>query len=72
MHCASCATLIQGEMQELPGVASCEINLINHTATVSFTADELPLQQLNKKLQPFGYELVATSLLKGGANESVA
>jgi copper chaperone CopZ len=55
MHCASCATLIEGEMKDISGITSCEINLIHHTATVNFTADELPLDQLNKKIQPFGY-----------------
>ncbi|MDR2190742.1 MAG: cation transporter [Candidatus Peribacteria bacterium] len=55
MHCASCATLIQGEMKDISQITSCDINLINHTATLDFADDELPIDQLNKRIQPFGY-----------------
>ncbi|MDR2541383.1 MAG: heavy-metal-associated domain-containing protein [Candidatus Peribacteria bacterium] len=58
MHCASCATLIQGELNETPGITSCEVNLVNHTATLTFTDQELPIEDLNKKIIPFGYSFV--------------
>ncbi|MDR2416053.1 MAG: cation transporter [Candidatus Peribacteria bacterium] len=58
MHCASCATLIQGEMKALPQITACEINLVHHTATLHFADQELPIEELNKKIQPLGYEFV--------------
>ncbi|MDR0369383.1 MAG: cation transporter [Candidatus Peribacteria bacterium] len=65
MHCASCATLIQGEMKEIPEILSCDINIVNHTATLDFANQEIPIEQLNEKIQPFGYTLVEDSPDKG-------
>jgi hypothetical protein len=50
-------------MQEISGITSCDINLINHTATLDFADQPLPLDTLNKKIQPLGYSF--TTLTQG-------
>lgn len=58
MHCASCATLITKKLSKLPGVASCEVNLVSKNAELEYDQSVTSSAQLAQEVKKYGYELV--------------
>ena len=58
MHCASCALVIKGELDKIPGIDQAQVNLLDHSSTIQFTDGEISLQEINKKIKPLGYQLL--------------
>lgn len=71
MHCASCANVIEKELNKVEGIKKVAVNFGSETVQVTFqsidqksppTSNLLPsVEQLNHKLHPFGYSLIETS-----------
>lgn len=59
MHCASCAATISRIAKKVPGVEECIVNVATEKATLTTSSSHAPLQTINEKLQPLGYELHA-------------
>jgi Cu2+-exporting ATPase/Cu+-exporting ATPase len=57
MHCTSCASIIQRTLKKLPGVESCDVNVVTEQASIAFDPTQTSLQHMNLKLQPYGYIL---------------
>lgn len=58
MHCASCATLITKRLSKLPGVSSCEVNLVAKNAEIDYDHTITNPEQLAQEVKKCGYELV--------------
>lgn len=57
MHCPSCEILIQDKFKEMSNVTTVNPNFKKQEAEVYFTG-HLDQNTINKKIQPFGYEIV--------------
>jgi len=57
MHCPSCEILIQDKFKEMLNVTTVNPNFKKQEAEVYFTG-HLDQNTINKKIQPFGYEIV--------------
>lgn len=55
MRCAACAQLIEFRLQQLPGVAECRIDLLQHSAQVRFDARQTGLRQIMDAVGSLGY-----------------
>lgn len=69
MHCASCQTIIAKEVRKLPGVQTCDVNFATEKATIQMVSGDVPLDQINTRLQPLGYHLAA-DVVQGGMSMS--
>lgn len=58
MHCASCALNIEKSLQSMEGVENAQVNFGTEKATVSYDSKKLQLQELEKKVEDNGYEVV--------------
>lgn len=57
MHCPSCEILIQDKFKEMPNLTMVNPNFKKQEVEVYFTG-HLDLEIINKKIQPYGYEIV--------------
>ena len=57
MHCPSCEILIQDKFKEMPNVAFVDPDFKKQEAAIHYTGD-LDKDIINKKIQPYGYEIV--------------
>jgi len=57
MHCASCAEIITQQVKKLPGVKNITVNFGNEKAKLEFDSTTISLDQINQKLENFGYNL---------------
>ena len=64
MHCAGCVSKVEKALANVPGVAEANVNLVEHTASVSGTADPT---SLITAVAAAGYEAAE---LKSRADES--
>lgn len=55
MHCASCAITIQKTLRNVDGVINCDVNFGNEKAKIQFNPTKTNIEELNKKIKPFGY-----------------
>ena len=58
MHCASCASVIEMTLKKIEGVVSIEANYATETAKISFDEAKITPEQLSKKLEPWGIQLI--------------
>jgi Cu+-exporting ATPase len=56
MHCASCAFTIEDTLKDQPGVKSCEANFATESAKIEYDPEQISLEELSKKIEPFGYQ----------------
>lgn len=56
MHCASCARLIERQLQKTPGVKTAFVNFGNETATVDF--ENTTLNEITKVINASGYQVI--------------
>ena len=59
MHCASCQAIITKRVQAIPGVKQCDVNFATEQAAIQMTSGEVPVEQINEKLVPLGYQLIS-------------
>src|SRR5260221_7617011 len=64
MHCASCSMTIEKTLKKVEGVEKCEVNYGNEKAKIEFDPEKTSLQELSKKIEPFGYSLLTQEILK--------
>jgi copper chaperone CopZ len=55
MHCASCALLIDEELEELPGVEESHTSYAKQETTVVFDTDRVELPTLLEAIEELGY-----------------
>jgi Cu+-exporting ATPase len=55
MTCAACSSRVQRALEQTPGVASANVNLMTGSATVSFDAGALEVEQLLEVVREAGY-----------------
>lgn len=61
MHCASCAHNITKSLKKLPWVEECEVNIATDTAKVSFDPEAVNIEDMNKSIEPMGYQLIGSA-----------
>ena len=61
MRCAACAQLIEFRLLQLPGVAQCRIDLLQHRAQISFDAQQTGLRQIIDAVAGLGYRALPLS-----------
>jgi Cu+-exporting ATPase len=66
MHCASCASIIQRNLKKVPGVEECSVNFATEKAKVTYDAQKTSVQQMNEKVQPYGYHLMEDGEVMNG------
>lgn len=59
MHCASCASLITMEVEEVSGVEKVSVDSEKEQAMITFAAEPLGMEKLNAVIKPHGYEFVS-------------
>ncbi len=57
MHCASCAMTIEKALKKVEGVVDCHVNYGNEKASLEFNSDQVNINDLSKKIEPYGYSL---------------
>jgi len=57
MNCASCAITIRKTLSKVPGVINCDVNYGNEKAKIEFDTSQTTVEELSKKIEPFGYSL---------------
>lgn len=68
MHCASCQTIVTKEVQKIAGVKTCDVNFATEKATIQMASGEVPIEQINARLVPLGYEFVSDEKIKPHAD----
>jgi Cu+-exporting ATPase len=58
MTCAACSTRIERGLNKLQGVETANVNLALENASVTYNPDEVSPQDIEKKIQDLGYEVV--------------
>ena len=61
MRCAACAQLIEFRLQQLPGVAECRIDVLQHSAQLRFDARQTSLRQIMDAVGNLGYRALPLS-----------
>lgn len=62
MHCASCKTLIQSTVSELPGIEKAFVNFASEELSVEYDTDIITVQNLKKAVSGVGdYKLIDNS-----------
>ncbi|MDQ6419764.1 heavy metal translocating P-type ATPase [Paenibacillus sp. LHD-117] len=67
MTCAACANRIEKGLSKMPGVANAAVNFAMETASVSYSANELTVANLQEKVKQLGYEAVQKQAEKDSA-----
>lgn len=57
MHCASCASVIEGKLKKLEGVISCEVSLGTEKAKLEYDPERIDITEMNNAIDPIGYHL---------------
>jgi P-type Cu+ transporter len=55
MHCAACQTRVQGALQTMPGVAAAAVNLMTHSATVTYDPAAVTPAAVVDRVRSTGY-----------------
>ncbi len=58
MHCASCSTIIQMSLGDLPGVTDASVNLATERASVTYKPDEVDKATIIKAVVDSGYTAI--------------
>lgn len=56
MHCASCVTLLEGALRNLPDVTEATVNLATEKATVTYDPDRVSDERLKSAVATVGYQ----------------
>ncbi len=56
MHCASCVTLLEGALNEVPGVSKATVNLATEKATVTYDPARVTDKHLGSAVSNVGYQ----------------
>ncbi len=71
MTCAACQSFVQKTLSELPGVSSAAVNLMLHSATVTYDAAAVAPQSLIDAVNDTGYEAELPSPTRSIAAEQL-
>jgi len=58
MHCASCATMIDLDIEDLPGVKCSKTNYAKQITEVEFDSSQVLLETLKDTIAKAGYDVV--------------
>lgn len=58
MHCASCATMIDLDLEDLPGVKKSSTNYAKQITQVEFDSSLVPVEILKSTIAKAGYNIV--------------
>lgn len=70
MHCASCAITISKTLKKADGVIDCEVNYGNEKTKIEFDPSKTTIEELSKKIEPFGYSLDTSNIPMNKADHS--
>ncbi|AKM82621.1 TPA: copper-translocating P-type ATPase [Candidatus Berkelbacteria bacterium] len=56
MHCASCALIIEKEINKLPGIKQANVNFGAEKASIIYDEDSLKIEEITKTIKNAGYE----------------
>jgi Cu+-exporting ATPase len=59
MHCAACQARVQGALQTLPGITDAAVNLMTHTATVTYDPRRVTPDAVVDRVRSTGYGAAA-------------
>lgn len=64
MSCAACAISVEQTLGQAKGVKSVSVNYANHAAVLEWNESETSLEELQKKVQASGYDLLIEDILQ--------
>ena len=56
MHCAACQARVQGALQSMPGVTDAAVNLMTHSATVTYDPVSVTPAAVVDRVRSTGYD----------------
>lgn len=59
MHCASCATMIDLDLEEVPGIKSSKTNYAKQETTVEFDSVQISPDRISTVIQQTGYRVTS-------------
>jgi Cu+-exporting ATPase len=59
MHCAACQARVQGALQTMPGVSGAAVNLMTHSATVTYDPSSVTPAAVVDRVRSTGYDAEA-------------
>ncbi len=67
MRCAACSQLIEFRLQQLPGIARCEIDLLGQRAKIEYDPSQTSMRQMVDMVGALGYRALPLAFGAGGA-----
>lgn len=64
MSCAACAISVEQTLGQAKGVKAVSVNYANHAAVLEWNESETSLEELQKKVQATGYDLLIEDILQ--------
>ncbi len=61
MHCSACATMIDLDLEELPGVKSSKTNYAKQETTVEFDSVQVSPDRISTVIQQAGYQITSVT-----------
>ena len=62
MTCANCAANIERNLKKMPGISEANVNIATERASVSFDGDQIPVDEILKKIRDIGYGVPVNSV----------
>lgn len=72
MHCAACSTAIEAALRKLTGVSTAEVNLLTHSAQVTYAADVTGPRDIISEIEDCGFDASLSADPSAGASAFAA
>lgn len=59
MHCTSCAMCIDMDLEDLPGVCSCNTSYAKGETEIEFDVDKADVKKITEVIEKLGYKVTA-------------
>ncbi|MBN1431979.1 MAG: heavy metal translocating P-type ATPase [Methanomicrobiaceae archaeon] len=60
MHCVACVSTVKNALEDIEGVFSADVNLIDNSAVISYSGDGVDPKKLRAAVQSAGYEYLGS------------
>jgi P-type Cu+ transporter len=72
MHCAACSSAVENALKETKGVVAAEVNLLTHSAKVSYTPDATGPRDILNVIEDCGFDAALSADPSAGASAFAA
>ena len=71
MSCAACSARVQGTVEKLDGIETCNVNLLKNSMDVSFSEDVITEDRIIAAVKKAGYGASVQSKIKTAASDEL-